>query len=58
MGKSTSVSYLVQKVSPENIHISNIIQIEQVILMYLGVYTHMYVPMVNSMIGDHGFEKE
>jgi hypothetical protein len=32
-----------QFVSPENIHISNIIQAEQVVLMYLEIYIYIYV---------------
>ena len=44
-----------QMISPENIHRSSIIQTEQFLLMYLGIYViYLYVTIKKS----HGYERE
>lgn len=50
-GKSSSVDYTVQKVSPENIHTSNTIQTEKD--LFTSLRTYMYI-----LIWMDGFERE
>lgn len=42
-------------VSPENIHVNNIIQIEQVVFTYLG--THIHALTINEK-RSHDFQRE
>lgn len=44
-GKSSSVGYTVQKVSPENIHTSNTIQTEKDLFMSLRIYMYIHICM-------------
>lgn len=42
-------------VSPENIHMCNVIQTEQVVFMYLEIHTYTHTHSENR---GHGFERE
>jgi hypothetical protein len=49
-----------QMVSPENIHISSILQMGQLVLTYLGlwIYIYMHIYVTINEKGGHKFESE